>query len=99
MFDRPIYDRTGQSMIQIAGGCNMERNIAKKAASIALFALTLGVAVTASGVAWASPHKALVDPTSFSTCGTLSASNTIYVLTANIVTASTGNCITLSGNN
>ena len=79
----------------------MERNIAKKTVSIALFVFTLGVALTASGAAWARAHKfgAGLLPLPFSACGTLVGSNTIYTLTGNISTASTGNCIVLSGSN
>src|ERR1700681_2406602 len=96
-----IYVRTDQSMIQIAGGSNMEGNIAKKTVSIALFAFTLGVALTASGAAWARAHKfpAGLLPLPFSACGTLSLSNTIYTLTGTITTPSTGNCIVLTGSN
>ena len=76
-----------------------------KAFSMALLVFTLGVVLTPSGTAWArhsrpsrtSPGGEGPDPTPVSACGTLSASDTIYYLTTNITTASTGNCITLSG--
>ena len=79
----------------------MERNIAKKTVSSVLFVFTLGVALTASGAAWARAHKfaAGLLPLPFSACGTLVGSNTIYTLTGNITTAGTGNCIVLSGSN
>jgi hypothetical protein len=87
-------------MRHIAGGCNMERNIAKRTVSIALFVFTLGVALTASGAAWARAHKSKAGLLSLplSACGTLIGTNTIYQL-ANITTASTGDRIVLSGSN
>ena len=73
------------------------------APSLSIFALTVGLVFTGSQAAWAKkPHASAnaVDPTSVTACGTLSANNTIYQLTQNIVQASgTGNCIVLSGHN
>ena len=72
------------------------------APSLSIFALTVGLVFTGSQAAWAKKPPApanAVDPTSVTACGTLSGNNTIYQLTQNITTASTGNCIVLSGDN
>src|SRR5271166_1416734 len=69
---------------------------------IGAFGLAAGLLLTGPQAAWARTKKhhsfAPVDPT-ISGCGTLSASNTIYVLTTPITTSGTGDCIVLSGNN
>jgi len=71
------------------------------APSLSIFALTVGLLFVGSQAAWAKkPHVSAnaVDPTAVSACGTLSANNTIYQLSADIVqTSGTGNCIVLSG--
>ncbi len=69
---------------------------------LSLLALTVVLVLTGPQSAWAKKIHASaspVDPTSVSACGTLSGTNTIYELTQNIITASTGNCIVLSGSN
>ncbi len=65
----------------------------------ALFALSLGLVLIGRQAVWAGPSPASegVDPTPISSCGTLSGNNTIYQLTQNINTSSTGNCIVLGG--
>ena len=65
----------------------------------ALFALSLGLVLTGPQAVWAGHSSASegVDPTPVTSCGTLSGSNTIYLLTQNINTSSTGNCIVLGG--
>lgn len=65
----------------------------------AFFALSLGLVLTGPQAVWAGHSSASegVDPTSVTSCGTLSGSNTIYLLTQNINTSSTGNCIVLGG--
>ncbi len=76
-------------------------NRINKALSMALFVLTVGVALAASGTAWAKHARPSgsegPDPTAVSTCGTLNLSDTIYYLTANLTETGTGTCITLSG--
>ena len=70
------------------------------APGISFLALTAALVLTGPQAAWAKkPHASAnaVDPTDITACGTYSASNTIYLLTANISTTSTGTCITLSG--
>jgi hypothetical protein len=71
--------------------------------SIGAFGLAAGLLLTGPQAAWARTKKlhsfAPVDPTLISGCGTLGASNTIYVLTNPITTTGTGDCIVLSGNN
>jgi hypothetical protein len=75
-----------------------------KTLGIALFVFTVGGLLTASGAAWAKSAHSLntsegPDPTAVTTCGTYNGTDTIYYLTGNIVTVSTGNCIILSGSN
>jgi hypothetical protein len=74
------------------------------ALSLSLLALTVVLVLTGPQDAWAKKNHAsasanAVDPTSVTGCGTLSGDNTIYQLTTNITTSSTGNCIVLSGSN
>lgn len=72
------------------------------APGLSLLALTVVLVLTGPQSAWAKKIHASaspVDPTSVSACGTLSGNNTIYELTQNIITASTSNCIVLSGSN
>lgn len=61
------------------------------------------VIVLAPNSAWArKAHKLKAngpDPTPVSACGTLAGNNVIYQVTADISTAATGTCITLSGSN
>jgi hypothetical protein len=74
-----------------------------------LRSLAPGLVVCAVVIALATPNRAWAkkpkvaasgpDPTSVSACGILPGNNVIYQVTANIVTASTGNCITLTGSN
>src|ERR1700685_203183 len=87
-------------MNQDKGKRDVKRNrITKGAVSLVLFAFIVGVGLAASGAAWAKARKAeAVDPTSVTACGTLSASNTIYLVTTNLVQTGSGNCIVLTGN-
>jgi parallel beta-helix repeat protein len=66
----------------------------------ALLVCAVALALAAPNPAWAKkPNVAASgpDPTSVSACGTLSGNNVIYQLTANITSAATTTCITLSG--
>lgn len=75
-----------------------------KTVSISLLVFMVAVFLGPSGTAWAK-HRHSVrtaagpDPTAVSACGTLSANNTIYYLTANLTETGDGTCITLSGSN
>jgi len=79
-------------------------SVAVRAAAL-LFVFTVGVALATSGDAWAKRHSAasLADPVAtatITTCGTytgVSGNPTIYLVTQDITTSSTGNCITLGG--
>jgi len=92
-------------MIQHKGRCNMKRNrITRNSLSIALFVFAIGIALAASGPAWAKPKSAATgpDPTTVIPCTasttTLSANNTVYVVSS-FTTTFTGTCIKLIGNN
>ncbi len=66
----------------------------------AFFGLSVGLVLMGSQVAWAKvarPFVGAVDPTNVSGCTTLSGNGTIYLLTQNITTTGTGNCIVVSG--
>lgn len=69
----------------------------------AAFILTVGLLLAGPQTAWAKKkgHSSAnaVDPTSITSCGTLNANNTIYVLVNPIVTTGTGNCLILGGSN
>ncbi len=64
------------------------------APGVSLLALTVGLVLTGSQAAWAKSHA---DPTNITACGTYNSNGTIYLLTQNITTTSTGNCIVLGG--
>jgi hypothetical protein len=65
------------------------------ALSASVFALAISLVFTQAAFAKAKPHS-VHDP-AVTACGTLSLSNVIYVVTVDINTASTGNCLVLTG--
>jgi hypothetical protein len=69
-----------------------------KGPGFGLFAVALAIALSVSVTAWAKNGTG-PDPTPVTTCGTLSGIGVIYRVMNNITTASTGNCIVLSGHN
>jgi hypothetical protein len=96
----------GKSIIQIERRSNMNRTrITKKIMSVTILALIAGVAMAASGSAWARSKGLRVgDPTPFSTCTKLNGTNVLFELTAditatvaNITATGTSACITLGG--
>jgi hypothetical protein len=67
-----------------------------------LLACAVVIALAAPNRAWAKKPKVAEngpDPTSVSTCQTLTGNNVIYQVTGNISTGSTGTCITIKGSN
>ena len=69
--------------------------------SAGALALTVGLLLTGPQAAWAKKHgvsPTVTDPP-VTACGTLSASNTIYIVQNNLTQAGTGDCLLLSGSN
>ena len=69
--------------------------------SAGALALTVGLLLTGPQAAWAKKHgvsPTVTDPP-VTACGTLSASNTIYIVQNNLTQAGTGDCLNLSGSN
>jgi hypothetical protein len=67
--------------------------------AISLLAL-VGLVLSGPQAAWAKHSEKAAegpDPTNVAACGTLAGSDTIYILTNNLVEAGTGTCITMSG--
>src|ERR1700674_430861 len=61
-----------------------------------VFALAISLVFTQAAFAKAKKPHSVHDP-AVTACGTLSLSNVIYVVTADITTTNTGNCLVLTG--
>src|SRR5271154_5116392 len=92
---------------QHKGRCNVKRNrITKSILTIALFALTVAVALSTSGAAWAKEknlmvsskgHPAASTIIEVTECGTLNANNSIYLVTQNLTQTGNGDCLYITG--
>jgi hypothetical protein len=77
----------------------------KRVGVLGVSILAFGLVLTGSQVAWAKHKHApahgslapIAPSSSVTTCGTLSANGTIYLVTANLIQVGTGDCIVLSG--
>ena len=67
------------------------------ALGVSVLALAMGLVFTQAALAKTTKVQAGVDDPPVTSCGTLTASNTIYLVTQDISTSSTSDCIVLTG--